>query len=310
MCCAALIAFLGFLFLHNDQMTASFKARTKPFADDSPQNLHLPNLAFSHESIAKRRVDPGQEEPTPCQQFLPCTTGNMEFDPLSRDSAPPRYELESGSEDDDVDVKELGPRPAVEIRGAGSLSTGSEVVVLIQHAGLACLDKSSIPTEHSAIYVGETQQASIAETSQSQTIVYVSSTSQHVPQSRYYELAQAVLDHLAPSSLVVVDSYSPASNVFRSDSDGLSGRLRYLADSTWPQSRIDPSLMVPLSSPESVSGLGAAFITGVSNFAKSSAADRNSNASSILGCHERHSCSSSFGARCTASRPHSIVRLC
>lgn len=187
----------------------------------------------------------------------------MEFDPLSRDLAPPRYELESGSEDEG-DVKQTAVRPALEIKGAPASSTGSEVVVLIQQAGLTCLDKNSAPHELWAVVVDEQQQASISETSDGKTVVFVSPTPQLLPPSRFHELTRLIFDHLSPSTVVVVDSYSPAENVLRSDSEDQAGKLRYLADPSFPSSRIDASSMVPLVSPESVSGLGAAFLTAVS----------------------------------------------
>src|SRR5690348_10149367 len=96
----------------------------------------------------------------------------MEFDPVNRDVPAPRYELESGSEDElgpgsthrDTELQE--PFHIVAADGStGSLERGSELVVLIGNAGAALLSSlAAAPAQGFTLRTESEEYASVAVT--------------------------------------------------------------------------------------------------------------------------------------------------
>lgn len=209
----------------------------------------------------------------------------MEFDPVNRDVAAPRYELESGSEDEfetgpDVVAKQAA-EPFTIVASDGSstqLEHGSRLVVLVSKAGAALLSslQSAVPPQQFALRTNDEQHGAIAVVDSASgskiTAAFVAPPPQ-VRSSRFHEIVRTLIEAAQPSSIAVVDSYSPQEQFYRdpySDhADGQSGNdsaIRYLATSSYvSQHKIDASAMTPLRSPESASGLGAAFLSEVSS---------------------------------------------
>lgn len=205
----------------------------------------------------------------------------MDFDPANRDVAAPRYELESGSEDEfDHQAKEVKPQePFRLVATDGSASTlehGSQLVVLIGQAGAAFLSSlgGAAPAQQSSLRCGSEQHAAIALASSnkgSKITAALVSPPPHVRSSRFHEIASTLIEAAKPSSVVIVDSYSLQDQLYRDAaySEGEAGQeaaVRYTATPSFrAQHPIDSSKMAPLRSPESASGLGAAFLSKVSS---------------------------------------------
>ena len=81
------------------------------------------------------------------------------------------------------------------------------------------------------------------------------------------------MDATKPSSVVIVDSYSPQEQLYRdpysddvAEEPGADTSIRYLATGSYLKGhKVDSKRMVPLRSPEAASGLGAAFLSEVGN---------------------------------------------
>ncbi|KAN0062091.1 hypothetical protein ACQY0O_005608 [Thecaphora frezii] len=193
----------------------------------------------------------------------------MDFDPLSRQAAPPRYQLESASDDDDHHHHHLpshaAPSQPVTLHFDSSSPTGARhVVVLVAAAGKAWLESRGAPGEHASILYGQQQQASIHLPSVSDASVQVFlMPSEELPQTKLHQLAECVLDPLGAKTLVVVDSYSPvASNYHRPL--GQSGEVDY-ETIRFLSSRFDPARISSdwraLEAPNTVTGVSAALIS-------------------------------------------------
>ncbi|SJX62498.1 uncharacterized protein SRS1_13346 [Sporisorium reilianum f. sp. reilianum] len=201
----------------------------------------------------------------------------MDFDPANRDVAAPRYELESGSEDEFVGIdhgaeaKSQEPFQLVASDGSEQvLEQGSQLVVLIGHAGTALLSSlgGGVPAQHYALRCGSDQHAAVASASSSHSKKVTAALVAPLPQvrsSRFHEIASTLIEAAKPSSVVIVDSYSPQDQLYRGASEedaGQDAAIRYIATTSYvAQHAIDSNKMAPLRSPESASGIGAAFLS-------------------------------------------------
>lgn len=208
----------------------------------------------------------------------------MEFDPVNRDVPAPRYELESGSEDE----FEQGDRPAAgtetreffriisahDSSSSVTLQTDTQLVVLIGNAGAALLSslQGSAPAELYSLRTETDQHASIAvvDSASSKITAALVAPPPHLRSSRFHDIAQTLVEAVQPSSIVIVDSYSPQEQLYRdpySDDaeDRVDDTIRYLATPSYlEQNKVDARGLTPLRSPEAASGLGAAFLSKVS----------------------------------------------
>ncbi|PWY97455.1 hypothetical protein BCV70DRAFT_166909 [Testicularia cyperi] len=186
----------------------------------------------------------------------------MDFDPLSRDTAISRYDIESGSEDEYDGPVASASKPVrpVLVRLDPDMVTakGLEMIVLIGEAGKACLGASHAPLERVTVTVDEMQQASIAVTD-SHAVVYISSVPK-LSHRQNNQLASHLLDRLQPSTVTLFDSYGPSEASFDSAPDAAQ-KLRYLATPDYSLKRLPRSTAAPLESPASATGLGAAFLS-------------------------------------------------
>ncbi|CDW95374.1 hypothetical protein [Sporisorium scitamineum] len=205
----------------------------------------------------------------------------MDFDPANRDVAAPRYELESGSEDEfefdgihqGAEPKSQEPFQLVATDGTTqdvALEKGSQLVVLIGSAGAAVLSSlgGAAPAQHSLLRCGSEQHAAIAVASSSHGQKVAAALVAPLAQlrsSRFHEIASTLIEAAKPSSVVIVDSYSPQDELYRESSEEEAGQgaaIRYLATPSYlAQHPIDSNKLSPLRSPESASGLGAAFLS-------------------------------------------------
>lgn len=206
----------------------------------------------------------------------------MDFDPVNRDAPAPRYELESGSEDefdhDGEASKAQEPFSLNASDGFGSsspLPQGGSLVVLVGNAGAAFLSsfQSQRLEQQYSLRTGSEQHASIAIASTSSgskiTVAMVAPPPQ-LRSSRFHEIASTLLETTRPSSVVIVDSYSQEQQLYRDpyseEKSGNEAVIKYLATSSYlVKQKIDSKRMEPLRSPESASGLGAAFLSKVSS---------------------------------------------
>ncbi|EST04744.1 hypothetical protein PSEUBRA_006028 [Kalmanozyma brasiliensis GHG001] len=201
----------------------------------------------------------------------------MDFDPVNRDAPAPRYELESGSEDefdhDGVATKIQGQLvlSATEAGSSSTLQQGNPLVVLVRNAGAAFL--SSLQghrlEQRYSLRADSEQHASIAVASSSSgssiTVAMVAPPPQ-LRSSRFHEIASTLLEATKPSKVVIVDSYSQEQQLYRdtdSESDSENeAAIKYLATPTFlAEEKVDSKRMEPLRSPETASGLGAAFLS-------------------------------------------------
>ncbi|SPO40589.1 uncharacterized protein PSFLO_06071 [Pseudozyma flocculosa] len=183
----------------------------------------------------------------------------MNWDPLSREAAPPRYQVESGSEDEDdhADLtSSLEQREqhtiTIELDGAAASATsaGRELVVLVAGAGKAWLTSRGAPAEGGRLRYGQDQPAEL-----------FLMPSAALPQTRLAQVAGLVLDRLAPKSLVVVDSYSPAAYGYhRSPQQNQGDRVRFLHSGDFEAQRIAAD-WEPLEAPDAVIGASAALVS-------------------------------------------------
>ncbi|TKY86151.1 hypothetical protein EX895_004976 [Sporisorium graminicola] len=205
----------------------------------------------------------------------------MDFDPANRDVAAPRYELESGSEDEfqvadhGAESRSEEPFQLVTADGSendGKLEQGSQLVVLIGHAGASLLSSlgGAGLEQHSSLRCGSEQHAAIASARSSRggrvTVALVAPSPQ-LRSWRLHEMASTLIETVKPSSVVIVDSYSPQDQLYRDaayseEEAGPEAAIRYIVTPSYvAQHAIDSSKMAPLRSPESASGLGAAFLS-------------------------------------------------
>ncbi|SPO27446.1 uncharacterized protein UTRI_10563 [Ustilago trichophora] len=207
----------------------------------------------------------------------------MEFDPVNREAAAPKHELESGSEDEfeaspKVSAsKTLEPFNIVAADGSATASTlehGRQLVVLVDKAGAALLSSLSgaAPTQQYCIRTETEQHASIAVVDSTSgvkiTAALVAPPSQ-LRSSRFHEIVRMLVDAAQPSSIVIVDSYSPQEQLYRDpysdDADeeaGADTAIRYLATPSFTaKHKVESMKMMPLRSPEAATGLGAAFLS-------------------------------------------------
>ena len=210
----------------------------------------------------------------------------MDFDPVNRDVPAPRYELESGSEDEfkaGLEVaasKTQEPFRIVNTDGSdanGVLEHGTQMVILVGNAGAAFLSslQSTVPTQGLSLQTGTEQHAAIAaidSASGTKLTVALVAPPPQLRSSRFHEIARALLEAIHPSSLVIVDSYSPQEQLYRDpysedaeESAGADTAVRYLATPSYvAKHKVDAKKMAPLRSPEAATGLGAAFLATVS----------------------------------------------
>lgn len=204
----------------------------------------------------------------------------MDFDPVNREAPAPRYELESGSEDefeqqqagDDVKTHTPEPISITSFDGSRSVSAafkqGAQLVVLVGNAGAALLSSlgTSALAQRFSLRTQTEQYGAIAVTDKC-TVALVAPAPQ-LRSSRFHELARSLVEATKPSSIVIVDSYSPQEQLYRDPFDDekegqrTETSIRYLAT---PQYRakhtLDPTKLTPLRSPEAATGLGAAFLS-------------------------------------------------
>lgn len=210
----------------------------------------------------------------------------MEFDPVNRDVAAPKHELESGSEDEfeaspQVSAsKTQDPFNMVAADGSATASTlehGTQLVVLVGKAGAALLSSlsSAAPTQQYSLRTETEQHASIAvvdSTSGTKITAALVAPPSQLGSSRFHEIARTLVDAAQPSSIVIVDSYSPQEQLYRDpysdDADqeaGADTAIRYLATPSFTaKHKVESRTMAPLRSPEAATGLGAAFLSEVS----------------------------------------------
>lgn len=204
----------------------------------------------------------------------------MDYDPVNRDVPAPRYELESGSED------ELeGPAPKTQepfsIATADGDDTSSKLeqdtrlVVLVGHAGAALLSslQGAAPAQRFTLRTSTEQYGALAvldSTSGTKITVALLAPPPQLRPSRFHEIADRLVESTRPSSIVILDSYSPQEQLYRGvdgadDHEGAATPIRYLSTPSYlAEQKVDTSRMQPLRSPESATGLGAALLSKVS----------------------------------------------
>ncbi|KAJ1023502.1 hypothetical protein NDA16_003119 [Ustilago loliicola] len=205
----------------------------------------------------------------------------MEFDPVNRDVPAPRYELESGSEDEFEaarDTRETQePVRIVPADGSGSssaLESNTQLVVLIGNAGVALLSslQGSAPAEQYSLRTESDQHAAIAVVDRASGGKVTAALVAPPPQLgswRFHDIAQTLIEAAQPSSIVIVDSYSPQEQLYRDpysdddeEHDRVDNPMRYLATPSYlTKNKVDARGLTPLRSPEAASGLGAAFLS-------------------------------------------------
>ncbi|KAJ9480214.1 Cystathionine beta-lyase [Pseudozyma hubeiensis] len=192
----------------------------------------------------------------------------MEYDPVNRDVPAPRYELESGSEDE-FEHGTGQPQEPYQLVG-GTLEPGSQLVVLIGNAGIAALSSlGTAPTQQLSLQSGSEQHAAVGVATSSSGTRVTAALVAPPPQLRsfrFHEIAQTIIEASKPSSIVIVDSYSPQEQIYRDpeseEEAGWEAAIRYLATPSYAADHtIDSKRLTPLRSPESASGLGAAFLS-------------------------------------------------
>ena len=197
---------------------------------------------------------------------------------MNRDVPAPRYELESGSEDEyehNVGERRIDNQPQESFRLIATDGKdakpghGSQLVVLVGGAGASVLSslRGSAPAQQYSLQCGSEQHAAIASSS-SATVALVAPP-QEVRSSRYHDIAHTLVEATKPSSIVIVDSYSPQDQLYReADSEeelGQPASVRYIATPSYKaKNPIDSRQLTQLRSPESASGIGAAFLSKVS----------------------------------------------
>ncbi|KAJ1035793.1 hypothetical protein NDA13_000452 [Ustilago tritici] len=203
----------------------------------------------------------------------------MEFDPVNREVPAPRYELESGSEDEFEAGTQVGdnkwqePFRIVSGSGASSstLESGTQLLVLIGNAGAALLSSLSAPAEKYSLRTETEQHASIAvveSVSGDKITAALVAPPPQLRSCRFHDIVQTLVEAAKPSSIVIVDSYSPQEQLYRDpsadedDGDGVDKLVRYLATPSYlTKNKVDARGLTPLRSPEAASGLGAGFLS-------------------------------------------------
>jgi hypothetical protein len=208
--------------------------------------------------------------------------GKMDFDPANRDVPTPRYELESGSEDElEAETSRRGAQESLRLLradgsdAAGALESGSKLVILVAGAGMALLGSlgASAPAQQYTLQAGGEQHAGVGvvdSTAGDKLTVAVVAPPPSTHSSRFHGMARTLLEATKPSSVVIVDSYSPQDQLHRSayecESDAESeAPIKYLASLHFlAGNKVDAKRMAPLRAPEAASGPGAAFFSEVS----------------------------------------------
>lgn len=207
----------------------------------------------------------------------------MEYDPVNRDVPAPRYELESGSEDE-FEHSTGQPQASYQLVG-GTLEPGSQLVVLIGNAGMAALSSiGTAPTQQLSLQIETEQHAAVAVATSSSGTRITAALVAPPPQlrsSRFHEIAQTIIAASKPSSIVIVDSYSPQEQIYRNaeaeEKAGWEAAIRYLATPSYAANHtFESKRLTPLRSPESASGLGAAFLSKVSTTQKQASPETES----------------------------------
>ncbi|KIS69670.1 uncharacterized protein UMAG_02202 [Mycosarcoma maydis] len=195
----------------------------------------------------------------------------MEFDPVNRDVPAPRYELESGSEDEWEHNVNESQHPYTLVAADDALPQGSQLTVLVGSAGAKMLSSlaGGVPSQQLSLQSESEQHAAIAVASSSTgspiTIALVVPPPQ-LRSSRFHDLAHQIIEATNPSKIVIVDSYSPQEQIYRDldsqDDADCEAPIRYLASPSYTASHtIDSKRMTPLRAPESAGGIGAAFLS-------------------------------------------------
>ena len=212
----------------------------------------------------------------------------MDFDPVNRDVPAPRYELESGSEDEfehQLDPKEgtaevqdsFNIVPCDGSAEPKTLGHCNTLVILVGHAGAAFLSsmRGTVPMQQFSLRTHAEQHAAIAVIESgrgNKTAAALVAPPPQLRSWRFHEMAQTLIEATRPSNIVILDSYSPQEQLYRdpySDDaeEPVDTAIRYLATPRYLATHpIDSRRLAPLRSPEAATGLGAAFLSKVRCF--------------------------------------------
>ncbi|EGN97147.1 hypothetical protein SERLA73DRAFT_183778 [Serpula lacrymans var. lacrymans S7.3] len=136
----------------------------------------------------------------------------MDVDPL-QDTAPPRHALESDDEEDEYNP---APRPSLSsptqpsptIKIVGKIPSNTSLYIGSGPAGLAWARGAGLGEQLGAVYVNEKQVGLLFVPSWTSTVVLMSEIMVRLPLWAMHTYAEAVLNHLNPTSVVLLDSYS------------------------------------------------------------------------------------------------------
>ncbi|KAJ3890304.1 hypothetical protein GG344DRAFT_88927 [Lentinula edodes] len=132
----------------------------------------------------------------------------MDVDPLA-DSAPPRYAIESDEEDEYNPLQKLSSETSspLEMKVVGDLSSNRPLIVVSGNAGKYWAKGSSLGEQTGAVYVNDTQVGLVFTPSWSKSTIIVSETFARLPVANMHSYAEKLVEHLKPSSIVLLDTY-------------------------------------------------------------------------------------------------------
>ncbi|KAH7905724.1 hypothetical protein BJ138DRAFT_1017328, partial [Hygrophoropsis aurantiaca] len=190
----------------------------------------------------------------------------QEIDPLG-DTLPPRYAIESDDEDEYNPIsstRESGSSVDLNIRFAGNIKQGSPSFIVSGNTGREWARGAKLGEQRGAIYVNEIQIGLLFEPSWVGAVVLVSEATAKLPLWAMNRYAEAVINHLQPSSVVLLDSYAVHAYISSEPVIPHDAPVRYLADeyaSIPPSSDIKIQLFAP---PNLVQYTSAAFMAELS----------------------------------------------
>ncbi|KAL4063707.1 hypothetical protein V8B97DRAFT_2053957 [Scleroderma yunnanense] len=132
----------------------------------------------------------------------------MDVDPLA-DTVPPRYAIESDDEDEyNPQPQHPTQTPTTDIKFIGKFPSGLPLVFASGDAGESWARGAKLGPPQGGIYVDNEQVGILFLPLWTQAAVIVSETSMHLPLSVMNNYTTAIIDHIQPARVSVLDTYS------------------------------------------------------------------------------------------------------
>ncbi|KIM56557.1 hypothetical protein SCLCIDRAFT_1220243 [Scleroderma citrinum Foug A] len=204
----------------------------------------------------------------------------MDLDPLA-DTVPPRYAFESDDEDEyNPQLPRPTQSPATDsIKFIGQFTSGSPLVFVSGDAGEAWARGVNLGIQQGGIYVDNEQVGILFLPPWTQATIVVSETLTHLPLSVMNRYTTAIVDHLQPTKVSILDVYFVQGYISPKVVPRENAPIRYLS---LGDIAISDTEIEPFAAPNLVQSTTGSFLAGLFLRSLSSKSTRHATALFLL----------------------------